>query len=386
MKRLIHIILFILIYSCSAYSQFSKNIEISSYLDDNLYRSPFPVSDLFTNIDLSLAYRPEGSNLNFSYTGGFFLYQETKERNFSMHGLGISYFKSFGAEGEHTYYFGLDGLLRRDNEEFNYYDYNQAYIYANIRFDLNYLFLKTGYNFRYRNYSNLPDLTNNRHYGYIQLNKSFESRTTIILETDIGQKSFAGQEFYSSSSGGGRGHGMISTSTMSTTLTTNIPSLSHVIFLARMAQSLHDKLGLFIQFRKQTSLTGQTSFVNSDGYYQDEELFDDPFSYESEGISSQATWMLPWSMKIQLGGTLISKNYISEQAFVSFDDTLASGGLRADDQNYYYINFSKTFFLNKSWLNLLRINLYSNFIDNKSNSYWYNYKNLVLGGGIQWNF
>lgn len=386
MKRLIHIILFVLIYSCSAYSQFSKHIEISSYLDDNLYRSPFPVSDLFTNIDLSLAYRPERSNLNFSYTGGFFLYQEAKERNFSMHGLGLSYFKSFGAEEEHTYYFGLDGLLRRDNEEYNYYDYNQAYIYANIRFDLNYLFLKAGYNFRYRNYSNLPDLTNNRHYGYIQLNKSFESRTTIILETDIGQKSFAGQDFYSSSGGGGRGSGMMSNSTMSTTVTANIPSLSHVIFLARMAQSLHDKLGLFIQFRKQISLTGQTSFVNSDGYYQDEELFDDPFSYESEGISSQATWMLPWSMKIQIGGSLISKNYISEQAFVSFDDTLASGGLRADDQNYYYLNFSKTFYLNKSWMKLLRISFYSNFIDNKSNSYWYNYKNLVLGGGIQWNF
>jgi hypothetical protein len=380
------VILFILIGTNFVFSQFSKNIEISSYFDDNLYRSPYPISDLFTTLDINLAFRPGESRVNFSYDGSFFLYQEANERNFSLHGLGISYFNTFGAEEEHTYYFGLDGLLRRDSEEYNYYDYNQAYIYANIRFDLNYLFLKTGYNFRHRNYANLSYLTNNRHYGYIQINKPFQTRTTIILESDLGQKSFSGQEIYSTTTSDGRGQGGMNNPSSSTSITTYVPSLSHIILLARLAQSLHDKFGLYVQYRRQINLSDQIGVINSEGYYQDEELYDDPFSYESEGLSSQLTWILPWSMRMQVGGTIISKNYISEEAYVSAEDTLAMGGQRVDEQNYYYLNFSKSFYLNKSWLNLLRINLYYNYIKNDSNSYWYTYKNHVLGGGIQWNF
>ena len=91
-------------------------------------------------------------------------------------------------------------------------------------------------------------------------------------------------------------------------------------------------------------------------------------------------------MKAQLGGAQMSKSYISEQAYISQEDTLGLGGLREDDQLSYYFNFSKSFYLNKSWLNLLKINIYANYIKNNSNSYWYNYKNLLFGGGIQWNF
>jgi len=337
---------------------------------------------------VDLGYRPVDSPINFSYSGRFFLYQETKERNFSLHGLSLSHSDYFGSDEQHTFYFGLDGSLRTDDEQYNYYDYHQAYFYANVRLDLNYLFLKTGYNFRYRDYSNLSYLTNNRHYGYIQIYKSFETRTTIILESDLGQKSFAGQEIYIANESGGRGpgSGSMNSTTQTSTITTYVPSLSHLVLLARIAQSLHDKLGLFVQYRTRINLGNQIGFTNSEGYYQDEELYDDPFSYESAGISSQITWMTPWSMRLQIGGTLISKEYISEQAYTSYEDTLALGGLRVDDQNYYYLNFSKSFYLNKSWLNLLRINIYYNYIENNSNSYWYNYKNHILGGGIQWNF
>ncbi len=388
MMRYKVVLLFVLLNTQVVFPQFSKNIEISSYFDDNLYRSPYPISDLFTNLNLDLNFRPVNSQLNFSYNGSFFLYQEAKERNFSIHEVGISFSNFFGSEEEHTYYFGLDGSLRHDNEAYNYYDYRQTYIYANVRFDLNYLFLKAGYNFRYRDYVNLSYLTNQRHYGYIQMNKPFETGTTIILESDLGQKSFAGQELYTITESGeqGQGQGGMNNLSNTTSITSYIPSLSHIILLARLAQSLHDNLGIYLQIRKQINLGDQVGLSNSEGYYQDEELYDDPFSYESTGFSSQLTWMLPWAMRLQLGGTLISKDYISEQAYTSSEDSLGLGGLRVDDQNYYFLNFSKSFYLNKSWLNILKINVYYNYIENNSNSFWYNYKNQVWGGGIQWSF
>jgi len=367
------------------FAQFSKNLEISSYLDDNLYRSPDPIADLFTNVDLSLDYRPPSSTINFAYNGSFYLYRDANERNFSLHSLNLSLYHSFGDEEQHTFYMGADGLLRIDTEDYNYYDYTQLYLYLNLRLDLSSIFLKSGYNFRIRDYRNFPELSNNRHYIYLQMNKSFETRTTLILESDLGIKSFAGEEIVNSSGMGGNGRGM--SQTIYTTSTTNSSSsLSHLILLARVAQSVHEKLGLYVQYRQQISLSDQFNYNNTDSYYQDEEIFDDPFSYESRGWSSQVTWLLPWSAKMQIGGDISAKHYISEQSYISATDTAGLGGPRSDDQNVLYANLSKTFYFNEKWLNLLRINFYINYIDNYSNSYWYNYKNMVLGAGIQWNF
>ena len=366
-------------------AQFTKNLEISSYYDDNLFRSPTPSTDLLTSIEMSLNYRPESSNLNFYYNGSFLLYQDTYDRNFSLHGFGLFFNHSFGDDDRHTLYLGSDGNLRLNNEDYNYYDYTQIYIYSNIRFDLDILFMKAGYNFRYRNYSNLSDLSNSRHYVFLQANKSFASRTTVIFEADFGYKSFAGENTYLTSSEGGSGRGNMVEQSQTTT-TEEIPSLKQAIVLTRLAQSLHDKLGVFIQYRRQISLSDQINYINADGYYQDEELFDDPFSFESSSVSSGLTWILPWSMKLQIGGSLFSKNYIAEQAYISADDSVALGGARIDDQKNIYFNFYKTFYIDKNWLRLLKFNIYYSYIDNDSNSYWYRYKNSIFGGGIHWNF
>jgi len=384
MNRINYIVVLILITCAMAQAQFTKNIEVVSYYDDNLYRSPDPTQDLLTDIGIHLNYRPDDSDMNYYYSGSFFLYQNNPLRNFSLHGIGFSYSNPFGKDEQNNFYLGSEWSRRFNGEEYNYYDYNQLYASTNFRFDLDFMFLKSGYNFRYRNYSILSDLTNYRHYLFVQANKSFETRTSLILEVDLGYKSFAGQEIFTSS-GGGRGNGRMAES-HTTTTTSEIPSMGQAIFLARIAQSLFEKVGIYAQYRKQMSLTESTTYKNLDSYYQDEELFDDPFSYESESVSSQLTWMLPWSMKLQIGGSIISKNYISEQAFSSAEDTLGLGGIRLDDRSSYYLNFSKTFYLNKNWLNSLQFNINYSYIRNESNSYWYDYKNAVFGGGIQWKF
>jgi len=370
----------VLLLSSLLFAQFNKDIEISSWYDDNLYHSPDPVIDLLTDVGVRLSYWTDNSNMNYYYNGSFFFYNEAALRNFSMHSIGFNYINPFGQDEKHNFYLGAEWTLRLNGDEYNYYDYNQIYAYSNLSFDLDWFFVKSGYNFRYRSYSNLPDLTNYRHYLFLQANKSFATRTTLILEADLGHKSFAGQEYLT---GGGQGHGRYSSST---TTISEIPSLSQAVLLARVTQSLHEKVGLYVQYRRQLSLTAETNFVNADGYYQDEELFDDPFSYESKSYSSQLTWMLPWSMKLQVSGAFVSKNYISEQAFTSAEDSVGLGGIRLDDRSNYFVNFTKKFYLNKNWLKSLHFNFNYGYIRNESNSYWYDYKNAVIGGDIQWMF
>ncbi len=380
--------LIILFFSSLSFAQFSTNVEMNSYADDNLFRSPEPLSDVLSNIGIKLDYQPENSELKFYYAGNFYFYKDYSERNFLLQSLGLNAFHAFGKEERHGFYYGADFALRMNGQQYDYYDYSQLYAYANLNFDLDFMFFKTGYNFRYRSYSNLPDLTNYRHYIFAQVNKSFATKTTLIFETDLGHKSFTGKEIsplYYGEGWGMHGRGRHTDQTFLTSQL-SVPSMTHIVLLSRVAQSLHPKVGVYVQYRKQISLTKQTDFINSTNYYQDEELYDDPFSYESDGGSGQLTWILPYKAKLQIGMGAMHKNYISEQAFTSAGDSVGLGGLRVDDYRNVYVSLVKTFYFKKRFLQAMEFNLNYSYISNRSNSYWYDYRNTILGGGISWKF
>jgi hypothetical protein len=365
--------------------QIKTNLDISSYYDDNLYHSPEAVKDWLTDMDIRLSYIPKESPFTFYYDGNLFMYTENSPRNFMLNSVGLNFVKPFGPDEIHTAYMGGDWTLRSNGEDYIIYNYYQLTAYANLNFDLDFLFLKTGYNLRYRRYENIPELTNTLHTGFVQVNKSFPTRTTFILEGGLGYKSFAGQDAYSST-GRGYGRGYSQMYSVPDTSSADPISLSQAVLLARVSQSLHDKIGIFVQYRRQFSLTDQTDYLNSDQYFQDEELFDDPYSFESKGYSTQLTWMMPWSVKLQLGGGWTSKDYISEQAYLSAEDSVGLGGSRKDTYRNQFVTLSKTIAVNKNWLTSLQLNLNYIYIRNTSNSYWYDYKNNMIGGGLQWNF
>jgi hypothetical protein len=328
-----------------------------------------------------------GTHFNVFYDGKFFVYNNMAVRNFSLHDFGFSNVKALGKDKAHTLYLGAEYTIRSNTDDYKYYQYNQFFAYSSLYLDLDFLFLKSGYNFRYRNYANVPDLSNSRHYFFLQLNKSFKTRTSLIIEADYGYKSFAGQQLFTDTLTVTKGFGRRQNTTIQTTVSSSeIPSLSQAVLLARIAQSLHDRVGVYIQYRKQISLTDETIYQNSDAYYQDEELFDDPFSYESDNYSCQLTWLMPWLMRAKVGGTFSSKTYVSEQAYISETDSGGLGGDRKDDKTYYFVNVTKSFQINKSWLRTLVFELNYNLVKNVSNSYWYNFKNSILGGSIQLKF
>ncbi|NHZ87260.1 MAG: hypothetical protein GWP19_15540 [Planctomycetia bacterium] len=219
------------------------------------------------------------------------------------------------------------------------------------------------------------------------MNKSFPSRTTVIVETGYGNKSYLRHDLITTTNDFGRGRGWHHMEEMSTTDTISERlGTSQANIILRLTQSLHEKVGIYFQYRKQISIDDKTNYRNFDDYYQDNELFDDPFTFESDNYSSQLTIILPKSTKLLISGSLASKNYIGEQAYSTAVDTIGIGKLRLDEQANYFIDLSKTFNINKDWVTSIKFNLYYSYINNESNSYWYNYKNNALGGGIQWSF
>jgi hypothetical protein len=393
MKVILYSFLIIFAFSHAVLAQFSSRLEVSSAYDDNVFRSPDPTEDFVSDLSLDLSYKFNNSNVQINYNGNFIFYRSLNERNLSLHRLSLNYFKSFGKDDLHSFFIGVNGLTRIDGEEYKEYDYKQLYAYANVRLDLESLFIKTGYNFRYRDYITFSELNNLRHYLFLQINKSFTTRTTMIMEADLGYKVFTTPVYFTSleesihdGGGSGPGSGMMTGSSFPVTISTSVPPMGQLTLLGRISQSVFEKMGVYVQYRKQINLSDQITSITGNSFYQDEELFDDPFSYEGEEISTQLTWIMPWSMRLQLGGSLFYKSYINDTAYTSFSDTLGSGGQRIDKQKNLFLNFTKSFMFNKKWLNTLQFNMYVGYSNNESNSIWYNYTNRLFGGGIQWRF
>ena len=380
----------ILIITGIVFGQFSKDLTVHTYNDDNLFRAPdsLKVQDMLSSVKLGLSYQDQETDTRFYNNTNLILYKNTSDRNFLINNTGFNKRIKIAENSNSNFNLGGNWSLRVNKTEYNYYNYSQLSGYSNFQLLTDIILIKGGYSYRWRNYTNWPNLSNHLHNAHIQLNKSFPTRTTVIAETNFGNKSFTGQDSFSTIGTSGRGQGRWMDETVTNTASTISEQLStsQIKFTIRVSQSLSEKAGIYLQYRKQISIDDETSYRNFDDYYQDDELFDDPFTYESDSYSSQLTIMLPKSSKLLIGGSIASKNYIGEPAYSTAEDTVGIGELRLDDQINYFIDLSKTFYIKKNWAKSIKFNLYYSHTNNESNSYWYNYKSTSLGGGIQWSF
>ena len=359
-------------------SQTDIKFDLSSGYDDNVFLSPEPQSDFITDASISFKFHPRDTALSYFLNSNYFSYLNNSDRNMFINNVGFNYYKRIGTGNNYVFY-GTDWLNRLNKEEYNYYNYNQLSGYINLMFKFDRAILKTGYNLRYRDYSDLKELTNYQQYLFAHYNRSFQTRTTLILESNVGLKTFRGLESYTSGSGRGR-------NSFTQIIDGENSNLGHVVLLGRVAQSIGNKTGVFIQYRQQIGILNTFDYSNSEDFYQDEELFDDPFSYESSSFSTQISFLLPKNFMLRTGGVISYKNYISELAYESAEDSIGTGSLREDIKNTIYMNITKEYFPKKSWYKSIKIYAGYNLIANKSNSYWYDYNNNSYNLGILLTF
>lgn len=372
------IITFIILFQ-TLNGQFTTDVDISSYYDNNIFLSPTPVSDQASLFSLTMRYQPESKNISYYYNGNILLYRTQNLYNSHTHYTGLDYYTALGKTDRSTLYLGSAYALKFNHADYDYYNFQQLYLYANMRFLFNSIIFKTGYNFRYRDYANYREISNLRHYFFGQFNKSFFTRTTALIEADLGFKQYPNQGAVTTLlSGRGRGSAQAQYPTGL--------NYNQLIILARLAQSLHPSMGLYIQFRKQIIPIKSQEMIYTSDYTQIDELFDDPFSYETNEFSSQLTWLLPYRIKLMIQGETAVKTYPSQAAYISAEDVTASGNERKDYRKSVSFTFDKILYLNKNWVKSLQFMLNYRYINNSSNSYWYRYTNEIFQVDISWQF
>jgi hypothetical protein len=152
------------------------------------------------------------------------------------------------------------------------------------------------------------------------------------------------------------------------------PSASYLTATLSVGQSIFENTGLNITCSRKWLLDnmGRAYVSGTTDYFTEDELTDDPYSYTSTMLSATLSQLLPWDIKLQGSGFYDMKDYVYPANLA-----LGTGPPRKDDYIGAAFAFEKTF----EWEGLLSelgFTLTYYYIENRSNVRVFNYFNNSL--------
>jgi len=353
----------------AAIAQLSTEASVTAMLDDNVNNNYLRISDRVTSALVGLGYDWETASTNTQafYTGALNYFSAVTERTFQVHTLGLTYAKVFDEDDQTLLNIGGMVSARLDRGDYTFYDNTQWSVYGNVKQYLaDGIMGRASYSFRSVRLAELPDFNYTEHYGFIQGTFLLPTRTTLILEADIGTKVYASTNVDSTLQAGATGR------RGSRATTASSPGVTQVIGLARIGQPLMEGTGLSLTAGYQLNLQKETRYLTSDyGSLSDDELFDDHYGFEGLQTGVMLTQLLPAAMELKIGGTLQNRKYTDRPAY-----DLAGGqvaGTREDTRKILTLQLEKRFespgvVFGLSW----------EYITNRSNDFFYDYTNNAL--------
>lgn len=361
-KILITIAAFILLHD-TADAQWNFTLSTDNEYNTNPFRSPFPEEQFNTSFNIGV--EREFEDINILYYGSYSHFYETRNRNSYWHQAG------FYNNGESTK-FGAYGEQRLNTVDYEYFNYSSitGYLKQNLEWSTINTQLQASATFKW--YNNLSAYNNALYTAGIQLNKSFETRTTFIIQSLFAFKDYVNTGTQSIS-GGGRGKGMMASAVADTQSVPAVTS-TQIFSSFRIAQSIIENTGLAVYYQNRSLINGSGTWYGGTSYsYGDEsDLYDDPISREENTFGIELTQVLPASFIVKAGYMNSNRIYPSQGIYTDAV-TLVVKVNRNDRQKYYYLNITKNFLLSEETGETLNVNLSYNNINNTSNSFWYNY-------------
>jgi hypothetical protein len=437
MNRLLLTLLFVssIQFMCGlqADAQWLGTVSIDNGYDDNMFHNYTASESASTDIALMYGYFPEDGNWALNYTGALSSFSQYPDRMYATNTLGASWALPYGTDDVNSITLLGIGSMRLDKEDYSLYDYSQILTSISLKQKLiDDLPLLMSYRARYRSYPNFGELSYLEHFASIGTMMFFETRTSIRVQADYGYKNYLtttnsdptltpngftaaesgmtvdgggnggggnggggnGGGGYGSGSGNGSGAGRLSmggngqgTGMESSVeyLIYEVPSTSQLSAWVNVGQGISDGTGLSMRYLQRWNLTdrGRAFVGGAVDFIGEEELFDDPYSYQSNEATLTLTQVLPWTMKMKVGGYFIHKTYAYPSTLDYTDPSVAT---RADDRMGGWLTVSKS--IGGDWLlfNGLDLTVGYVYLRNQSNTSYYDYSSNSLSFGISTNF
>ncbi len=364
-------IFFSTLVSSTILGQWSFGLSTEQEYNDNPFRSKLAEKALVSSFSGNAGY--DFDFLKVGYAGSLISFDVLPERNFYLHQAAA--WMEFESSS-----LGVSFEQRLNKDIYTYFDYDNFSLYYNQQSELENFHITLAPYTSFTQYKNIPILDNLQTSLSATVNRGFETGTTVILGGALNYKK------YTSPIQSGTYSYFDETNTLVTESykDKNVSSVTQVLTFARVAQSITETTGLATQFTNRSILSGFGAFVKDlNVVYGDEsEMFDDPVNYEGNNFSIELTQILFEDFQIKAGYYLNKKNYPSQGIY---DELLAynTGLMRSDTQNIFSLSVKKNISLDSaSGLNL-SVGLNYQMINNKSNSYLFDYKsnsiNLNLG-------
>jgi hypothetical protein len=370
-NKIFIVILFSTLVSSTILGQWSFGLSTEQEYNDNPFRSKLSEKAFVSSFSGTVQY--DFSFLKAGYSGNLISFDILPERNFYLHQAAL--WKEFESS---TFGFSFEQRINKDI--YTYFDYSNFTFYYNHQFEIEHFYITVASFTSLTQYNNIPIMDNLQTSLSATINRGFESGTTVILGGAVNFKKYLSPTQSGTYSYLDENNTLIT----DTYRDKNISSLTQVLGYARVAQSITETTGLAAQFTNRSILSGFGMFVKDlNVIYGDEsEMFDDPVNYEGNNLSVELTQILFEDFQIKAGYYLNKKNYPSQGIY---DELLAynTGLMRSDNQNIFSLSVKKNISLDSTNGLNLSVGLNYQMINNKSNSYLFDYKsnsiNLNLG-------
>jgi hypothetical protein len=353
--------------AASGFAQFRGALQVGTLIDDNAFNNHLQVQDRLTEVSLQGGYdwESERSNTQVLYTGTLNYFTLIPARTFHTHNAGLAYTHLSGEEDETLVTLAGSYTLRKNHEEFSIYDHSQITLSGNARAYLSDVFLvRGGYAFNVVTFSTMSDLNYLEHTLFLQTALSFPSRTTFIVQGDLGFKDYRTANLDTSAglqSGSGWRSADVST-----------PGVTQVTGTIRIGQGITEQTGLSLTGQYQVSLKKESRYLTFEsGVLTDDELFDDHYGYEGPMGSAMLTQMFPGDVRFRAYGSLQERRYSDRPALDLLGVQVAAQ--RIDKRTTFSLSLDKVF----PSLGL-QASLVYDYIINASNDAFYDYRNQAF--------
>jgi hypothetical protein len=389
----------IIIISHVANAQWNLSLSYDQEYNDNPFHLPEAKSSWISNFQVGVEY--EFNKVTVGYYGDYSHFNNILDRNFYLHQLAL-----FG--GSDTTSWGIYGEQRINKTAYNIYDYKDLNGIFKHRFLIAGIMANWQNKIQFNFYDQLSELNNWKLNSNISFHKSFSTRTTIMAGVGIDYKNYLNSsnliETESDTSNPGltstivemgNGHGSSKGNrkgyrhgedngflTATSFVDLENPSVMQTSFWLRLAQSITPTTGLAFFYYNKTLLSGKDRFISgiSYSYNQESEVFNDPMGYESHSVGSEFSKLLPMEVMLKLAGLYVKKGYSAQGIYID-EENYEELTKRNDTYKTFYFNLKKDFEFTKN--SNLTLSIYYQWMENNSNSYWYNYKNNFYSIGLE---
>ncbi|HUU26315.1 MAG TPA: hypothetical protein VM123_00755 [archaeon] len=424
-----------LVLSFTGYSYGQKDLRFGTNMlaDDNIYRNYARKGDLIFMPYASLGYglsSGDFNNFSFGYEGDFFLFRKLSHRDFSVHQLGADY-NHLWPESKNLLALGGKVEARFNPADYKYYNYTSGGLYLNYKTYLREnVVLLAGYNLNGKNFSEFSEFNYVENIFAIQTSIFFSTKTTLRLSANYYHKNYTtgissldslyvpsliipdteqGEAGQGGMGQGGMGQGGFGNGGVGSGLRwqgywQNRPQSQQLLELSEghywyriredefpstdqlklgitVAQNLAEGTGLMVSYAGRINPSSHNRFLANLGesVLNNEELFDDHYSYIGHEGTVQLKQMLPAQSTLTLLFTARQRNFSGRPAMDLEGYYLPGGESRLDKAFLFEAEFAKRISLGSyPLLNDFDFTVQFGAGKNSSNDEYYNYRNTYF--------